>query len=395
MTTATIRSHEETSESRKGKSGASEMKITCHREKLLHAFQTVAAVAPSRSPKPILQNVKLEADEDRVTLMATDLEVGIRYEATGVEVESPGTAILPVGRFGSILRESSDETFRVEADGQGVTIRGDRSQFKLSAENPNDFPNIESFRETSYYELSGRLLRELIRRTIFATDNESSRYALGGIKLEWEDGILTAIGTDGRRLAKMEGPVQSVGQPAPLGDTTIVPTRAMQLLERALADEDSEVQLAVRQNEILVKSPRVTIYSRLLEGRFPRWRDVFPRRDRSVKIELVTGPWHSAIRQAAIVTSEESRGVDFTFGHGTLVLSGQAAEVGQSRVELPISYDGEPVSITLDPRFVSDFLKVLEPEKPVVLDLQNADAAAVCTTDDGYGYVIMPLARDR
>jgi DNA polymerase-3 subunit beta len=371
------------------------MKIICNREKLLHAFQTVAAIAPARSPKPILQNVKLEVTPTATTLMATDLEVGIRYETSGVEVETPGAAILPVQRFGSILRESSDATFRIESDGEGTTVRGERSQFKLPSENPQDFPVIAAFEEKSYYELSARLFRELIRRTIFATDNESSRYALAGIKLEWKDNLLTAIGTDGRRLAKMEGPAQAVGQPSPFGDVTVIPTRAMQLLERALAEDGSEVQLAVRQNDILVKNPRATIYSRLLEGRYPRWRDVFPQRPNSLKLDLTVGPVHSAVRQAAIVTSEESRGIDFTFGDGSLVLAGQTAEVGQSRVELPISYSGQPISITLDPRFVSDFLKVLEPEKTFTVDLQDSDTAAVCSTDDGYGYVIMPLARER
>jgi DNA polymerase-3 subunit beta len=169
----------------------------------------------------------------------------------------------------------------------------------------------------------------------------------------------------------------------------------MQLLERALADDGSEVQIAVRQNDILVKNPRVVIYSRLLDGRYPRWRDVFPNRANSLKLDLTVGPLYSAVRQAAIVTSEESRGVDFTFGDGSLVLAGQTAEVGQSRIEMPIAYDGQAINITLDPRFVSDFLKVLEPEKTFTIDLQDSDAAAVCTTDDGYGYVIMPLARDR
>jgi DNA polymerase-3 subunit beta len=327
--------------------------------------------------------------------MATDLEVGIRYEVTGIEVDAPGAAVLPVGRFGSILRESTDAAFRIESGNEGTSIRGERSQFKLPSENPQDFPAIAEFGEASYYELSGRLFRELIRRTLFATDNESSRYALGGVKLEWNDNILTAVGTDGRRLAKMEGPAQSIGQPAPFGDVTVVPTRAMQLLERALSDEGSEVQLAVRQNDILVKNPRATIYSRLLEGRYPRWRDVFPQRTNSLKLELTVGPLNSAVRQAAIVTSEESRGVDFTFGDGSLVLAGQTAEVGQSRVELPIAYDGKPIAITLDPKFVIDFLKVLEPEKSFTIDLQDSDSAAVCTTDDGYGYVVMPLARER
>jgi DNA polymerase-3 subunit beta len=327
--------------------------------------------------------------------MATDLEVGIRYDVAGIEVDAPGAAVLPVVRFGSILRESSDATFRIESDSEGTSIRGERSQFKLPSENPQDFPAVAEFGEKSFYEVPARLFRELIRRTIFATDNESSRYALGGVKLEFKDNLLTAVGTDGRRLAKMDGPAQAVNGPAPFGDVTVVPTRAMQLIERTLAEDSSEVQIAVRQNDVLVKNPRGTIYSRLLEGRYPRWRDVFPQRPNSTKIDLNVGPMYAAVRQAAIVTSEESRGIDFTFGGGSLVLSGQTAEVGQSRVELPISYDGAPISITLDPRFVNDFLKVLESEKTFTIDLQDSDAAAVCTTDDGYGYVIMPLARDR
>jgi DNA polymerase-3 subunit beta len=77
------------------------------------------------------------------------------------------------------------------------------------------------------------------------------------------------------------------------------------------------------------------------------------------------------------------------------VLSGRAAEVGQSRIELPIAYDGPSVAITLDPRYLTDFLKVLDAEKNITLEIKDAESAAVCTTDDGYAYVIMPLARDR
>ncbi|MEM6798714.1 MAG: DNA polymerase III subunit beta [Planctomycetota bacterium] len=381
------------------------MKITCNREQLQHAYQAVAAVAPARSPKPILQNVKLEVADPSsgagvATLMATDLEVGIRYQTDGVEVHAPGAVVLPVARFGSMLREINDETLKLETDGQKTVVTGERSRFNLPAENPSEFPPVPGFDEQVFYETSARLLKEFIRRTIFATDNESSRYALGGVKMEWEGGSLTAVGTDGRRLAKMEGPVQASaseggGEPAPFGEATIIPSRSLQLIDRVLTDEDAEVQLAVRQNEVLVRSPRATIFSRLLEGRFPRWRDVFPDRSGSAKIELPVGPFFAAVRQAAIVTSDESRGVEFTFGGGSLVLSGHAAEVGESRVEMPIGYDGDEIAITLDPRYLVDLLKVLDQEKTFTLDLADGDSAAVATTDDGYGYVIMPLARDR
>ncbi len=371
------------------------MKITCNREKLLQAFSTVATVAPSRSPKPILQNVKLEVAGDHATLMATDLELGIRHEVLGVEVESPGEAILSVSRFGAILRECACETFHITADEKGITVRADRSEFKLPAEDPNEFPQVASFNEESYFEVSARLLKELIKRTLFATDNESSRYALGGIKLEYLDEQLIAVGTDGRRLSKMQGPVKLVGKDAGVTDSTIIPSRAMQLLERAISGDEEDICVAVRENEALIKTSRLTISARLLEGRFPRWRDAFPQRTSSKKIELSVGSLASAVRQAAIVTSDESRGVNFTFADGNLVLSGQTAEVGQSRIELPISYTEEELVITLDPKFVLDFLKVFGADGTFTLDLDTGDTAAVCTTEDGYGYVIMPLARDR
>lgn len=371
------------------------MKVSSDREKLLSAYQTAATVAPSRSPKPILQNVKIDVVGDVATLMATDLEVGIRINVPGVEVKVPGSAILPLGRFGSILRESSDEILNIEADGQATLVRGQRSEFRLPAENPQEFPTVAEFNEPKHHELPARLLKELIRRTIFATDNESSRYALGGVLLEMGPEKIIAVGTDGRRLAKMEVPARSIGGHQS-GDTmTIVPSKAMNLIDRALTDADAEVQVAARANEILIRSPRATIYSRLVEGRFPKWRDVFPQRSGAVKIQLSVGPLYSAVRQAAIVTSEESRGVDFAFEAGTLTLSGRAAEYGQSHVEMPIPYDGEKLSVTLDPRFVSDFLKVLDPEATFTLEIKDAESAVVCTTEDGYGYVIMPLARDR
>ena len=370
------------------------MKVTCDRESLLAAFQTAAAVVPSRSPKPILQNIKLEVSDAGAILLATDLEIGIRLQVPGIQVQTAGSAILPLGRFNSILRESSDATLQIESDGKATLVRGERSEFKLPAENPQEFPAVADFNEKSYHELSARALRELIKRTIFATDNESSRYALGGVLLEMAADKITGVGTDGRRLAKMEVPSQSVGGHQSGDSMTIVPSKAMQLLERALTDADAEVQVAARANEILVRSPRATIYSRLVEGRFPKWRDVFPQRTGTLKIDLTVGPFYSAVRQAAIVTSEESRGVDFNFEGGMLVLSGRAAEVGQSRVELPIAYDGPSVSISLDPRYVNDFLRVLDPEKVVSIEIKDAESAAVCTTDDGYGYVIMPLARD-
>ena len=372
------------------------MKIRCEREKLWSAFQTAMLFAPAKSPKEILQNVKLDVDADGATLTATDMEVGIRISLDGVEVNKPGSAVLASGKVGAILRESGDEFISLEATKRGVMLRGDRSEFKLPSGDPDEFPAFPNFAEDKYHRISAPLFKQILTRTEFATDLESSRYALGGVLVELDANSVNAICTDGRRLAKMEGPAESVGGHK-TGDTmTIIRTQSLRLFMRSILDSDDEVHLVCRTNDVLLRTPRATFYSRLVEGRFPRWRDVFPDRRHMQKIQFTVGPLNAAIRQAAILTSNESRGVDFCFSPGTLTLMTSTADVGQAQVELPISYDGPQVTITFDHRFVADFLKVLSTEATFTFELENSETAAVFSAeDDKYGYVIMPLSREK
>ena len=358
------------------------------------ALQSASAVVPARSPKPVLTNVKLEAGQESAVLSATDLEVGIRTQIEGVETLAAGAALLPSARLAAIVRESAPGTvFELSADGTATLVKAPRSDFRLPAEDPLEFPSVATFPSEPCFELSTPLVRELVKRTVFATDNESSRFALGGVLLELSTKVVTAVGTDGRRLAKMEGPATGFNG-SPSDAQPIVPARAMQLVERCLGAADAPVHVAVRPSEILVNTGLTTISARLVEGRFPRWRDVFPDRPEAVRVSLVTGPLLAAVRQAAIVTSEQSKGVDFSFETGRLVLSGRSAESGESRIELPIDHVGAGVKIKLDPRFVSDFLRVLDGGASVAIELTDPQSACVCRTDDGYGYVIMPLAAD-
>ncbi len=371
------------------------MKIKINRESFLRVFQIAAVVAPARSPKPILQNVKIDVTKTGGMLTATDTEVGVRLNVPDLEIMVPGSAVIPVTRLSMILRESRDEFLFIEADSEKTVVSGGSSRFELQAQNPDEFPEVAEFVDNDYYEVSAKVLKELIKRTLFATDSESSRYALGGVLLEMDENTITAVGTDGRRLAKMQGVMNVVGNPTTGGSTTIVPARAMQLMERILPEDDVPVQIAAHANDLLMREPSGVFYTRLVEGRFPKWRDVLPTRTETNKIDIPVGPMYSALRQAAIVSSEESRGIDFTFKDGSLILSNSTAEVGQSRIEMPVPFDNGELTITLDHRFVADFLKVLPLEKTFTFDIQNGDQAAYCHTDDHYGYVIMPLSKDR
>lgn len=369
------------------------MKLQCSRHSLAAALATVSGVVPTRTPKEILKNVKLRLAEGRATLLATDAEVGIRSEISGVESDSVGEVLLPTQRITAILREVQDEIIVLEVEEEGLWIRTGRSEFKLAVEDPAEFPDVAIFDDDAYWIVPGRQLKQTIQRTVFATDVESTRYALGGVLVEASPTSMVLAATDSRRLAVAQTPCSQRGEPS-AGQRPVVPSKAMQLIERSIHDDEQEVHLAFHANDVLVRSGSSTIYARLVEGRFPKYQDVIPR-DLPICIELVAGPFLSAVRQSMIVTNEESRGVDFAFAEGTLTLTSVGADVGSSRVELPVSYDGEPITITFDPKFVADFLRVLEPSVPLSLNLTDPNSAAVFRAGSDYTYVVMPLARDK
>jgi len=369
------------------------MQLTCQRGPLTAAFQMVGAAVPSRTTKDILKNVKLEVGPQGAILVGTDSECSLRCQIPDIETTARGVALLPTARVMQILRELSDEIVKIDVTADAIWIRSGFSEFRLSAEDPADYPPVADFQDEDYFILPKNEFRQAIRRTIFATDPESTRYALGGVLIELTPERATLAATDSRRLAVMHIPAKAHGT-APAGGTQpIIPSKGMQLIEKSLGDSDEEIHLAVHANDVVVRSGTTVISTQLVQGRFPDYRKVIPSSHQTA-IDLPVGPFYSAVRQAQIVTNEESRGVDFTFADGTLRLSSQATDIGQSKIELPISYDGPELKITFDPRYVADFLRVLDAAGQAQFRIIDQDSAAVLVSEDRYTYVIMPLSRD-
>ncbi len=370
------------------------MQLICNRALFSTAFSLAASAVPTRTPKDVLRNVLMTVSADGVQLIGTDQEVAIRYRVNGVTTASAGEVLLPTQKISSILRELQCEEVELQVDDQTIVVKAANSRFRLSSEDPREFPPVPEFGEESYFRVPAPVFRQMIRRTSFATDTESTRYALGGLLLEFSEGTITLAATDSRRLAVTTASCETLGTPVIPARTTVVPTKAMTLLERSIDPQAEFVDIAVHENDVMMRSGPCTVYSRLVEGRFPRYRDVIPRSG-NVNVRLTGGPFFSAVRQSLIVTDEESRGVDFHFSNSVLALSSQASAVGDSRIELPVEYDHDDIRITFDPKYVAEFLRVLAPETLVDLQLTDSDTAAVFRVEDSYTYVIMPLTQDR
>ncbi len=370
------------------------MIVDFNREAFSRQYHFAATVAPQRSPIPAFQSIKLIAQANRIEIIAMDADMSVKLLVSDVTVKQPGEAVVPVMLMSKILRESNDDRLSLNNQDGKVMIKGRSSKFQLLSTNPDDYPPFDGMADGDYYEVSAKTFKEMIRRTSFATEEESGRYQLAGILLEFGEDTITAVGTDGRRLAKMEAEAKKVGKPENHG-TTIVPKKSMSLIERMLADGEETIKIVSKPNDLLIGNDSGTFKTKLVEGRYPRWREVIPNRQGSTKIELPVGPFYSAVRQAAIVTSEESRGIDFEFGNRTLVLTTQTADIGDARVEMEVPYEGEKINITLDNIFMTDFLRVLAPESLVTMDIEGPEHAAYYSTADKYGYVIMPVQKNR
>ncbi|MDO4551350.1 MAG: DNA polymerase III subunit beta [Planctomycetia bacterium] len=371
------------------------MKVICNREELLHAFSIAASVVKPQSTKSVLKNIKLEADDETVILLGTDLEIGIRIQVPGVQIEQPGTVLLPVDRVGTLLKESIEETFILESSENLTLIKAGKNTFKFPTEDPEGFPEIATFDEPNYVSLPNRFLKEGIRRTIYALDTQTGRYALGGVRFDLKDNTLYFVATDGRRLAKQEVSVQTVGE-IPSEMAIIVLPRTLQIIERILGNSDEDVFLVFRdQQSILLKTQNIVLYSTLLEGKYPNWRKMVEQTYEPRKITLPVRPFSSVLRQAAIVADRITPGVLLEFCEGKLVLTCQSQDLGESHLEIPISYEEESLQVKLNPYYLIDFLRTLDQDTVITMNILDDKSAVTFFTEDGYLYLVMPLAIHR
>ena len=362
------------------------MRLTANRQKLLEAFTVAGSVVAPRSIKPILQNLRFTVEGGGATLLATDLEVSIRYQAELDGVQEGGDVLLPAAKVLSILRESDSEEVEITSNGNVVEFHCGNGRFKVLGEDPEEYPEIPSFEDEQAFSVSREAFRTLVKKTSFAAARERTRYAFNGVRCEIEGDTLRMIATDGKRMAVKSVPVEN---PDGLELGKIIPTKGLQAFERVLAEEDEQMRISLRDKQAMVKTSRAEVSSRLVEGAFPHYKAVIPQ-ETPQRATFNLGVLQSALRRSAILTNEESRSVRLAFDEGLLTITSRAIDVGESRVEIEADYAGEPVSLAFNPDFLVDGLKAMDGET-VHINLAGPDTPARLDGEENYVYVVMPV----
>lgn len=374
------------------------MKLTVPRETLLGACQLASIAVPQRSPKPILQSIKLVADTDQLLLLATDMEIGIRLTIRGnLDIAQPGEVLLAPDKLVPILRESlTDEAVQIESDENRALIRTQASEFEMPTADAASFPDPPLWSDSGYYEMQAGVLRQMIHRTVFAVAKESTKYAMTGVLWEIEGKTVRLVATDSKRLSLALGSVADVNAPELANHSHIVPTKVMQMLERHLqsVNESAWVRISLRAQDVMfaTEGERAVIVGRLVAGRFPPYREILPKKH-IARVSLPVERFLAAVRQAAIMTDNESKRVRFHFTEKLLTLEAHEATSGRSKVQMPLSnYEGTPMEISFDPQNITEMLRVLPAEAELTLNLLDAAKPAVFTTGPDYTYLVMPMA---
>lgn len=354
---------------------------------MAEALSAICNVAVARTTKEILRCVRIEVQPDVVVLSATDQELSLRYTVAQVEVAEPGEVVVVAETFARIVHECADELLDIETADNLLRVRGAGSYFQIVTHDPADFPAISRTEGEADITIECALLRRLIEWTIFASARESTRYAINGVLWEVSGDKLTLAATDGRRLSVAYGKLASGSLESTL--QAIVPGKALSLFSRLPVDADARVGVKMTTNQLLLDIGRAMISTSLIEGHFPKYQDVIPA-DCDRAVELNTAEFHSALKRAALLTNEESKGVRFSFSEKCLTLLSRAPDQGEAEIAISIAYQGEPLEIGFNPVFLLEVLRVTHTEV-ITFAFKASDRPGVVRLGDDYVYVVMPV----
>ena len=366
------------------------MKISITKEQLSNGLQAVQNVVATRTTLPVLSNVLLRAQGDRLELTATDLDITVTTSVPAT-VKKEGATTVPAKKFFGIIRELGPQDIDLDTDDKNhTTIQSGSSYYKIHGLGADEFPAEPAMAETRTITLPQDKFKGLLRKTSFAISTDETRFVLNGILLSLKEHNVTMVATDGRRLALA---FEEVDVPASSQGECIVPTKAINELNRLLQGKgDIEVKIGANKVSLALAAEGanpVTIVSKLIEGNYPNYKQVIPGETKE-RISLNRDEFYAALRRAELMTSEKSHSVKLAFKKNSLEITANTPDVGEARESIAVNYKGPDLAIAFNPSYLMDPLKALT-EDEVFLELIDDLSPGIVKTNSPFLYVIMPM----
>jgi len=339
------------------------MEVHVNQDLLARALQLVQNVVEPRQTLPILANVLLHAEDKVLTVSATDLEVAVKTTVPAV-VDAPGSITLNARKFHEIVRELPADTLRLRVqENSWVFLSCGGASYKVVGLPADDFPTVPEGERGGARVTAGNL-KAAIGRTSFAISHDEGRYALNGVHLSLRPEQLQLVATDGHRLAMALCPVEGAEEAA-----GIVPRKAVQELLRALGGEE-EVEVALRENQFVLRMAAFQLVSRLIDGQFPNYEQVIPR-EHPIRISVNRDTLTAALRRVSVVAEDRTKPVKLALAEGQLKITAYNPDFGEAEEVLPVEYAGAEMAVGFNSRYLVDALGAVE-GSTAIIELKDA-----------------------
>lgn len=366
------------------------MKFSVSREALLKPLQLVAGVVERRQTLPVLANVLLVLEEDRLSLTGTDLEVEI---VGRIQLDNPGVSgeiTVPARKLLDICRSLSDDAvIDVTEEDQRVIVKSGRSRFTLSTLPAADFPNVEEGEGNLHFSCEQKVVKHLIERTAFAMAQQDVRYYLNGMLWEVKAGQLRLVATDGHRLAMCTKDDLGI-ETADLVQV-ILPRKGVMELSRLLSDSADMLEIALGGNHFRATTPDYTFTSKLVDGKFPDYERVLPKGGNKTVYGSRT-ELKQAFARTAILSNEKYRGVRVLLSDGLMTIVANNPEQEEAEENVVVDYSGDALEIGFNVSYLQDVANVLNSEN-IKFTLSDGNSSALLEEPEGGDsvYVVMPM----
>ena len=363
------------------------MKFSIVREALLAPIAQVVNVVERRQTLPVLANFLVEAVEDGLRITGTDMEVELVARASA-EVAQTGSITVPARKLVDICRALPEGVkLSVQLNDDKLAIHAGRSRFTLATLPAGEFPSSDQADSLNSYPISQSKLRWIADKTGFAMAHQDVRHYLNGLLLEFRDGMVRAVATDGHRLALSEIDADVGSEQR----SVIVPRKGVMEMNRILEDLDEPLNVVVGQGFLRVDRERIVMTTKLIDGRFPDYEAVIPlETDQAVildRSEII-----HALQRAAILSNEKYRGVRLDLEAGTVRVVAHNPQQEEAVEEVEAEHPFEKLKVGFNVNYLLDALGAIDGEK-VRIALRDANSSCLVTgvDDDSVRQVVMPL----
>ena len=367
------------------------MKIVCYKDNLLKALNSVVKGVASKTTNPILEGILIQTNDNQIKLTTYDMELGIEYIIDS-EVKQQGSTVVNAIMFSEIIRKLPDSEIYITLNENNLLeIECEGALYKLTTMNPDEFPELPKIEVENSIDLEQNMLKNMIKRTIFAVSTEENRQIFTGCLFEVENNKLNVVAVDGFRLA-----LRSIYLPVKVSDfKAVIPGKTLNEINKILSDSFENIKIGISKNQALFEMENCKIVSRTLDGEFLNYKSVIPStwetRIRVNKNNLQDSFERISLISASSIEKEKKYPVKVSVDIGKILIS-CTNQTGEAKEEIFISTEGKNIEVGFNPKYFLDALKSIDDEEVFVEFGTNISPCLIKPIQNNeYVYMILPI----